>query len=116
MAHPKIFPEMEGEEGVSLWASFLIGAVGTLTYTWNAGGDEVRVTTPSGTQTIPANGDPKGIEQMQDSFLELVRHGKPTRTPPVEGLRDLEFVLAAYASIDAGGSAISLPPLTAPLG
>ena len=137
VAHPKIFPEMEGEEGVSLWASFLSGAVGTLTYTWNAGGDEgsqtflatgdqgtlmfsfygdeVRVTSPSSTQTIPANGDSRGIEQMQDSFLELVRHGKPTQTPPVEGLRDLEFVLAAYASIDAEGSPISLPPFTAPL-
>jgi hypothetical protein len=32
----KLFPKMEGEEAVSLWARFTGGVIATLTYSWAA--------------------------------------------------------------------------------
>jgi len=127
--HLKLFPEMEGEEGVSLWATCEGGAVGTLNYTWNAQSDrgaqtlvgvgehgtmrldfygtEVEVATSGGVRAVPAKGDLTGIEQEQAAFLDLVRSGGQT-TNAEEALGDLRFVLAAYDSMEAVGEGIEI--------
>ena len=126
----KVFPEMEGEEAISLWATFGGGGVGTINYSWAAVGDlEAETFLATGTEgQIQFNfygsnlhlqsfgrkdrldfcSDLDGLGAMLDAFLDLVVHGKAVATPPGEAIDDLRFVLAAYASVDCGGSPVEI--------
>ncbi len=122
---PKIFPEMEGEEAISLWASFANGTIGTLTYSWAVQGDpghqsflaigtkgptyfnfyerELTVRSIRGERTISLEGDESGFGTMLDAFLDLISCGLPVQTASAEATGDLAFVLRAYASAEAQG-------------
>ncbi len=130
VAHAKLFPEMEGEEGASLWATFQGGVVGTLTYTWNSPREQSsqwcvivgdrgrmdfefygsRVTVRSGgeVRTHSVEGDPRGMRQMHQAFIDLVRDGTQPPSSPREAVRDLGFALAAYASIEGKGKVVTV--------
>jgi predicted dehydrogenase len=130
---PKLFPELEGEEEISLVATFRGGVVGTLLYSdatpgepgrqvarvigteghiaFDFYGHELHVATPEKGRTVKVDGDPTGLSPMQDAFLDLVTRRRSTvLSTPKEGTADLAFVLAAYESAGAGGQAIRLVP------
>jgi predicted dehydrogenase len=121
----KIFPEMEGEEAVSLWATFATGEVATLNYSWAAWGEpgtqhclvigtegylqfdfygaSLQLWAAGKREQLTFAADLDGLGAMLEGFLDLVLQGQPVATPPEEAILDLHFVLAAYASLAAGG-------------
>ena len=125
-----VFPEMEGEEAISLWATFAEGVVGTLNYSWAALGEPgtesflalgseghiqldfyrscLRFQTLTKEETLTFDSDLAGLGAMLDAFLGLVLRGQPPATPPEEAIGDLRFVLAAYASANSGGYPVRL--------
>jgi predicted dehydrogenase len=131
VAAPKIFPEMEGEEAVSLWAALPNGAVGTLNFSWAVQGEtgsfacfivgsggyisfdffgsSVELHCGGEKRTIPAPGDVGGLGGLLEAFLAYVGSGEPSRSTPEEATRDLALVLAAYESIRAGGLPVEIP-------
>jgi predicted dehydrogenase len=96
VAPVKIFPEMEGEEAVSLWAHFAGGVIGTLTYSWAALGEpgtqhvlilgeqghiafdiygaSLHLWTETRRETFDFAADLNGMVAMLDGFLDLVMH------------------------------------------
>ena len=128
---PKIFPEMDGEEAVSLWTALPNGAVGTLNFSWAVQGEEgsfgcvivgsggyisfdffgsgVELSCGGEKRTIPAPGDGDGLGGLLDAFLAYVGSGEPSRSTPEEATRDLAVVLAAYESVRAGGQPVEVP-------
>ena len=129
---PKVFPEMEGEEAVSLWLTFPGGAVGTMNFSWAAQGDpggfaclvvgtdgyisfdfhgsSVEVRSPGGKRTVQLPEDWAGLGALLDAFLALIAHGEPPLSTPEEAAKDLAVVLAAYESAEANGRPV---PVTA---
>jgi len=126
----KIFPEMEGEEAVSLWATFATGEIATLNYSWAARGEpgmqhclvigtegylqfdfygtSLQLWAAGKQEHLTFEADLDGLGAMLEGFLDLVTQGKPVAIPPAEAIRDLQFVLAAYASVAAGGRPVSV--------
>ena len=39
-----------------------------------------------------------------DDFADCIRHGKPTRVPGEEGLRDVSIMMAVYESARSGNT------------
>ena len=127
-APPKVFPEMEGEEAVSLLIGLRGKAVGTLNYSWaavggpgkqsalvigdkghitfNFYGKTVKVESLGGAWTVRVGGDASGTGAMHKAFLNLITKGHPVLSSPQEASGDL--ALAAYRSIESGGRRIDL--------
>lgn len=127
----KVFPEMEGEEAVSLLTGFRGGAIGTLMYSWtvkgrpeeqtalvlgseghmafNFYGVAVRVVSATTSRTVRLYGDTAGMDAMHQAFLNLITMGSPVPTGPQQAAGDLAFVLAAYLSAESGGQRTPLP-------
>ena len=125
---PKRFPEMEGEEAVSLWARFPSGAIATLTYSWAALGepgtqhvlilgdqgyiefdlysDTLQLWTETRQETLTFISDFNGISTMLAAFLDSIVYGTPVFISPEEAIGDLRFVMAAYASLDLRGQPV----------
>jgi predicted dehydrogenase len=125
---PKLFPEMEGEEAVSLWARFPGGAIATLTYSWAAlgepgtqhvlilgdqghiefdlYGDSLQTWTEARQETLTFSSDFNGISATLAGFLDLIVHDTPVLISPEEAIGDLRFVLTAYASMELDGQPV----------
>ena len=125
---PKLFPEMEGEEAVSLWARFPSGAIATLTYSWAALGepgtqhvlilgdqgyiefdlysDSLELWTETRQETFTFISDFNGISTMLAAFLDWLVCETPVFISPEEAIGDLRFVMAAYASMDLNGQPV----------
>jgi predicted dehydrogenase len=125
---PKLYPEMEGEEAVSLWARFPGGAIATLTYSWAALGepgtqhvlilgdqghiefdlysDSLRLWTETKQETLTFSSDFNGIDATLAGFLDLVVYETPVPISPEEAIGDLRFVMAAYASMALDGQPV----------
>src|SRR5262245_23822624 len=130
IAPAKVFPEMEGEEAVSLWATFAKGEVATLNYSWAARGEpgtenclvigtegylqfdfygaSLQLWAAGKREHLTFDADLDGLGAMLEGFLDLVTQGKPVATPPEEAIRDLQCVFAAYASLAAGGRPVGV--------
>jgi predicted dehydrogenase len=128
VAPPKLFPEMEGEEAVSLWARFPGGAIATLTYSWAALGepgtqhvlilgdqgyiefdlysDSLQLWTKTRQETFTFISDFNGISTMLAAFLDSIVYGTPVFISPEEAIGDLRLVMAAYASLDLNGQPV----------
>lgn len=126
----KVFPEMEGEEALFLWARFANGAIGTINYSWAALGEpgpetflaigteghlrfdfygsHLQLQTLARTERLEFGADLNGLAAMLDAFLDLVVRGQPVASSAEEAIADLRFVLAAYASMDARGQPVPL--------
>jgi predicted dehydrogenase len=124
----KLFPEMEGEEAVSLWARFNADVIATLNYSWAALGepgtqhvlilgaqghiefdlysDSLQLWTEANQETVGFDTDFNGMGAMLDGFLDLIVHQASVPISPEEAIGDLRFVLAAYASMDLGGQPV----------
>lgn len=122
----KVFPEMEGEEAVYLWATYANGMVGTINYSWAALGEpgtdpflaigteghiqfdfygsQLELHALHGKERLHFHSDLNGLAAMHDAFLDLIIRGKPSATPPEEATGDLRFVIAAYTSVANGGT------------
>ena len=126
----KVFPEMEGEEAISLWGIFDDGFIGTLNYSWAVVGSdaesflaigdggslqfdfygtELQVRARDKVDRLRFDRDLSGLGPMLDAFLDLVAYGKPVPTPPEEALGDLRVVLSAYVSAGALGQPVRVP-------
>ena len=130
VASKKVFPEMEGEEAISLWATFPGGVVGTINYSWAAVGEpgthaflaigsegciqfdfygsSLQILRHGREDTITVDGDHDGLGAQLDAFLDLVVTGKRVAASPEEGIGDLRVVLAAYASMESGGRPVKV--------
>jgi predicted dehydrogenase len=130
IAPAKVFPEMEGEEAVSLWATCATGEVATLNYSWAARGEpgtqhclvigtegylqfdfygaSLQLWAAGTDEQLAFDADLDGLGAMLEGFLDLVTQGTPVATPPEEAIRDLQFVFAAYASLAAGGRPVGV--------
>lgn len=124
----KLFPEMEGEEAVSLWARFAGGVIATLTYSWAALGEpgtqhvlilgeqghiefdlygsSLQLWTETKRETVTFSSDFNGIGAMLEGFLDFIVHETPVLTSPEEAIGDLRFVMAVYTSMDLGGQPV----------
>lgn len=124
----KLFPEMAGEEAVSLWARFPGGVIATLTYSWAALGEpgtqhvlilgeqghiefdlysaSLQLWTETKRETLTFSSDVTGIDAMHEGFLDLLVHDTPVHITPEEAIGDLRFVMAVYASMDVDGQPV----------
>lgn len=125
---PKVFPEMEGEEAVSLWATFPGGVVGSLDFTWAAPGESgisnclltgpdghisfdffgnfIELGSAGGKQTVVVGDYEQGMGGMLDAFVEYIQKGVEPATTAEVATRDLAVVLAAYESVATNGQPV----------
>lgn len=121
---PKLIPNIEGEDAITLTARFAGGLTGILRYSGGtltlrkndevrvAGtkgrlrfavfGNEVTLETSEGASIYPVEPAFRGVRGMLREFTEAVAQGREPVMNGVEGLNDLAVVLAAYESVRTG--------------
>ncbi len=116
-------PGLEGEETMSLTATFPGGLTGFLRYSGAAPlssirdvrvsgrtgrlqymvfGSEVTVETGEGTRSYPVEPEIRGMKRMIRDFIGAVQEGREPTMNGQEALDDLAVVLASYESVRAG--------------
>ena len=118
-------PGLEGEDTMSLTATFPGGLTGFLRYSGGAPlssvrdvrvsgrtgslqymvfGSEVTVETKEGTRSYPVEPEIRGMKRMIRDFIGAVQEGREPTMNGQEALDDLAVVLASYESVRAGNS------------
>ena len=127
-ALPQALAQHEGEDGVVVMTQGASGVVGVIHHAWSSaqrpgppwvvvsgtrgrltfelGAPWLRLVQGSAEQTWHYADDAKGLIPMVQAFRESLRTGQAPEMSGAEGLRDLEVVLQAYASMAQG---VSLP-------
>lgn len=119
----KTIPCLEGEDTMSLTATFPGGLTGFLRYSGGAPlssvrdvrvsgrtgrlqymvfGSEVTVETKDGTRSYPVEPEIRGMKRMVRDFIGAVQEGREPTMNGQEALDDLAVVLASYESVRAG--------------
>ena len=127
-ALPQALTQHEGEDGVVVMTRGASGVVGLIHHAWTSaqhltpawvvvsgtcgrltfelGAPWLRLAQGSAEQTWHYADDAKGLIPMVQAFRDSLRTGQAPEMSGAEGLRDLEIVLKAYASMAQG---VSLP-------
>jgi predicted dehydrogenase len=127
-ALPQALTQHEGEDGVVVMTRGASGVVGVIHHAWTSaqhltpawvvvsgthgrltfepGAPWLRLAQGSAEQTWHYADDAKGLIPMVQAFRDSLRTGQAPEMSGAEGLRDLEIILKAYASMAQG---VSLP-------